>query len=86
MLAFCGALPEIRKRVDHDLSLQGLPREKILATVVRLLEITLTRVGNEEYAKANHSYGLTTLRNRHVNISGGKLVFEFRGKSRNSTK
>ncbi|MHB1247168.1 MAG: DNA topoisomerase IB [Sulfuriferula sp.] len=81
MLAFGGALPEIRKRVDQDLSLQGLPREKILATVVRLLEITLIRVGNEEYAKANHSYGLTTLRNRHVNISGGKLAFEFRGKS-----
>ncbi len=81
MQAFGAALPEIRKRVDHHLSLSGLPREKILATVVRLLEITLIRVGNEEYVKANHSYGLTTLRNRHVDVSGGKLAFEFRGKS-----
>lgn len=81
MLAFGAALPQIRDRVEHDLSLPGLPREKILATVVRLLEITLIRVGNEEYAKANHSYGLTTLRNRHVNIAGAELAFEFRGKS-----
>lgn len=81
MLAFGAALPEIRKRVEHDLALPGLPREKVLATVVRLLEITLIRVGNEEYVKANHSYGLTTLRNRHVNISGTGLAFEFHGKS-----
>lgn len=81
MLAFGKALPKIRKRVKHDLALKGMPRDKILATVVRLLEITLIRVGNEEYVKANHSYGLTTLRNRHVNISGGELSFEFRGKS-----
>ena len=81
MLAFGAALPQIRDRVEHDLSLPGLPREKILATVVRLLEITLIRVGNEEYVKANHSYGLTTLRNRHVNIAGAELAFEFRGKS-----
>lgn len=81
MQAFGTALPEIRKHVERHLGLPGLPREKILATVVRLLEITLIRVGNEEYVKANHSYGLTTLRNRHVNVSGGKLSFEFRGKS-----
>ena len=81
MLAFSKALPKIRKRVEHDLALKGLPREKILATVVKLLEMTLIRVGNEEYVKANHSYGLTSLRNRHVNISAGELSFEFRGKS-----
>lgn len=81
MQAFGTALPLIRKRVEHDLALPGLPREKILATIVKLLEITLIRIGNEEYVKANRSYGLTTLRNRHVNISGAELVFEFRGKS-----
>lgn len=81
MLAFGAALPLIRQQVDHDLTRPGLPREKLLATVVRLLEITLIRVGNEEYVKANHSYGLTTLRNRHVDINGTALTFSFRGKS-----
>ncbi len=81
MLAFAKALPGMRKRVEHDLALPGLPREKILATVVRLLETSLIRVGNEEYARRNHSFGLATLRNRHVNISGSTIRFEFRGKS-----
>lgn len=84
MRAFGCTLPLIRKHVERDLARSGLPREKVLATVVRLLEITLIRVGNEEYAKANHSYGLTTLRNRHVNISGAELIFEFNGKSTQS--
>jgi DNA topoisomerase-1 len=81
MLAFGAALPTIRARVDKDLSRPGLPREKVLATVVRLLEATLIRVGNEEYARENRSYGLTTLRNRHVTITGTELRFELRGKS-----
>jgi len=81
MMAFGAALPGIRQRVDHDLSLRGLPRDKVLASVVRLLEATLIRVGNEEYARENKSYGLTTMRNRHVDIEGATLVFHFRGKS-----
>jgi DNA topoisomerase-1 len=81
MLAFSEALPQIRARVEKDLSLPGLPREKVLATVVRLLESTCIRVGNDEYAKANRSYGLTTLQDKHVEISGSTLRFEFRGKS-----
>src|SRR4051812_12624773 len=81
MLAFSQALPQIRERVERDLNRQGLPREKVLATVVRLLECTCIRVGNEEYTKANRSYGLTTLQDRHVNISGSNLRFELRGKS-----
>lgn len=81
MLEFGNALPKLRTRVEQHLGLPGLARDKVLATVVRLLEITLIRVGNEEYAKANHSYGLTTLRNRHVHINGNELAFEFRGKS-----
>jgi DNA topoisomerase-1 len=81
MLAFGDALPTIRARVDADLARPGLPREKVLATVVRLLEATLIRVGNEEYARENRSYGLTTLRNRHVAVNGTELRFEFRGKS-----
>jgi DNA topoisomerase-1 len=81
MIAFGRALPRIRERVEHDLALPGLPRAKVLATVVRLLETTLIRVGNEEYAKTNRSYGLTTLRNRHVDIAGATLRFHFRGKS-----
>ena len=81
MLAFSQALPKIRARVERDLSLPGLPREKVLATVVRLLECTCIRVGNEEYAKSNRSFGLTTLQDRHVEISGSNLRFEFRGKS-----
>ena len=81
MLGFSQALPKIRARLERDLSLPGLPREKVLATVVRLLERTCIRVGNDEYAKSNRSYGLTTLQDRHVEISGSNLRFEFRGKS-----
>lgn len=81
MLAFGEALPLIRERTQRDLGLSGLPREKVLATVVRLLETTLIRVGNEEYAKENRSFGLTTMRDRHVDISGSTIQFQFRGKS-----
>jgi DNA topoisomerase I len=81
ILAFAKALPLIRQRVDGDLRLPGLPRDKILATVVRLLETSHIRVGNEEYARQNKSFGLATLRNRHVNVSGSTIRFEFRGKS-----
>ena len=81
MLAFAKALPRIRRRVRQDLARPGLPREKILATVVRLLETTRMRVGNEEYARENESYGLTTLRTRQVRVNGSKMEFRFRGKS-----
>jgi DNA topoisomerase-1 len=81
ILEFGRRLPRIRRRVAQDLRKSGLPRERVLATVVRLLEFTLVRVGNEEYARTNGSFGLTTLRARHVNIRGDKLTFEFRGKS-----
>jgi DNA topoisomerase-1 len=81
MLAFSQVLPKIRARLEKDLSRQGLPREKVLATVVRLLECTSIRVGNDEYAKSNRSFGLTTLQDRHVEVSGSSLRFEFRGKS-----
>jgi DNA topoisomerase I len=81
MVAFAKALPRIRRRVRRDLALPGLPREKVLATIVRLLERTLIRVGNEEYARENDSFGLTTLRERQVKVHGGKLKFRFRGKS-----
>jgi DNA topoisomerase I len=81
MLEFGRSLPRIRRRVAQDLRKSGLPRERVLATLVRLLESTLVRVGNEEYARANGSYGLTTLRDRHVNVHGDTLTFEFRGKS-----
>jgi DNA topoisomerase IB len=67
MIVFGAALPAIRERVEHDLSLPGMPRPKILAAIVRLMETTLIRVGNSEYARQNHSYGLTTMRNKHVN-------------------
>ena len=81
MIAFGQALPKIRKRVKHDLSLDSLPREKVLATIVSLLESTHIRVGNEEYARENHSFGLTTMRNRHLAVRGAELSFRFRGKS-----
>ena len=81
MLPFGQALPRIRARLRKDLSLPGLPREKVLATIVRLLETSFIRVGNEEYARSNRSFGLTTLRNRHVEISGSTLRFRFQGKS-----
>ena len=81
MIAFAEALPRIRAQVEKDLGRSGLPREKVLATVVRLLETTLIRVGNEEYAKTNESYGLTTMRNQHVDVEGATVRFHFRGKS-----
>ncbi|MCK9519816.1 MAG: DNA topoisomerase IB [Dehalococcoidia bacterium] len=81
MLAFGAALPNIRGRVDDDLGSRGLPREKVLATVVRLLETTLIRVGNDEYARDNRSFGLTTMRDRHVDVDGSSLVVQFEGKS-----
>ena len=81
MLAFGKALPLIRARTDEDMARRGMPREKVLATVVRLLEVTLIRVGNEEYAEQNKSYGLTTMRDRHVKVEDSRLRFKFRGKS-----
>lgn len=81
MMAFGDALPKIRKRVEKDLSHPGLPREKVLATVTRLLETTLIRIGNKEYAKDHYHYGLTTLHNRHVDVEGTTVHFHFRGKS-----
>ena len=81
MVAFGRALPFIRRRVERDLARSGLPREKILATVVRLLELSLIRVGNEEYARQNESFGLATMHNRHVHVNGSALRFQFRGKS-----
>lgn len=81
ILAFARALPKIRAQVDADLSRPGLPREKVLASLVRLLEITLIRVGNEEYARENSSFGLTTMRTRHVDVTGTSISFHFRGKS-----
>lgn len=81
MLAFGHALPKLRRRVQRDLARKTLCREKILALIVQLLESTLIRVGNDEYARTNQSYGLTTMRHRHVAIAGSRLVFRFRGKS-----
>jgi len=81
MLAFAAALPKIRERTAADLKLTGLPREKVLAAVVELLEKTLIRVGNEEYARDNDSYGLTTMRDTHAKVNGSSVRFEFRGKS-----
>jgi DNA topoisomerase-1 len=78
---FARAVPEIRRRVKADLERPGLPREKVIAAVVRLLDATAIRVGNAEYAKDNESYGVTTMRSRHVRISGSTLRFKFRGKS-----
>jgi DNA topoisomerase I len=81
MIAFAHALPGIRGKVRQHMALRGLPREKVLATVVHLLETTLIRVGNDDYARQNDSYGLTTLKNRHVAIDGAELRFRFKGKS-----
>ena len=81
MLAFARALPRLRKRVDADLRKRGLPREKVLAAVVRMLELTLIRVGNDEYARTNRSFGLTTMRKTHVTLNSAGAVFRFRGKS-----
>jgi DNA topoisomerase I len=82
MAAFARALPQIRARVRRDLARRGLTREKALAVVVRLLETTLIRIGNSEYARANSSFGLTTLRERQLRVDGATLHFRFRGKSR----
>ena len=81
LLDFARALPAIRKRVREDLAAPGLTREKVLAAIVQLLERTCIRVGNERYAEENESFGLTTLRNRHVKVRGDRIDFEFRGKS-----
>ena len=80
MVVFGKALPKIRRRVNRDLKRRGLPREKVLATVVQLLERTFIRIGNEEYVKENKSFGLTTIRNHHVEVTAAKLEFRFRGK------
>lgn len=81
MATFGRALPRIRERVARDLKTRGLGRDKVLAAIVRLLETTLIRVGNDEYARENRSYGLTTLRNRHARVHGAKITFRFTGKS-----
>lgn len=81
MLAFSEALPRIRQRVERDLGATGLPREKVVAAVVHLLECTGIRVGNDEYARANRSFGLTTLQDDHVRVKGSTMRFQFRGKS-----
>ena len=81
LIGFAQTLPTIRRKTSDDLRRPGLPREKVLATVVQLLEKTLIRVGNGEYARSNRSYGLTTLRNGHVEVKGPRVRFSFRGKS-----
>jgi DNA topoisomerase-1 len=81
MQAFAAALPAIRRKTTADLAKRGLCREKVLASIVRLLERTLIRVGNDEYARTNRSFGLTTLRDNHVDINGSSIRFQFRGKS-----
>jgi DNA topoisomerase-1 len=81
MMEFAKALPDIRRKLAEHMAMRGLPREKVLATVVHLLETTLIRVGNDDYAKENKSYGLTTLRNPHVKVEGSELRFQFKGKS-----
>lgn len=81
LVEFGRALPRLRRRVDEDLSRRGLPREKVLAAVIRVMETTLIRVGNEEYVRQNKSFGLTTLRDRHVKIGSSRAIFEFRGKA-----
>ena len=80
MIAFAKVLPRIRRRAERDLSKRGLAREKVLAAVIRLLELTLIRVGNDEYARLNQSFGLTTMRGRHARIEGSRVRFRFRGK------
>jgi DNA topoisomerase-1 len=74
------SLPAIRRKVEEHLTLRGVPRERVLATVVHLLKATLIRVGGDEYARNNKSYGLTTLENRHVEVDGSALRFNFKGK------
>ncbi len=81
IMKFADALPAVRRRIDADMKRRGLPRDKVLATVVHLLETTLIRVGNDDYARTNRSYGLTTLRDPHVKVAGAELTFNFMGKS-----
>ena len=81
VLAFAKALPKIRRRVEKDMSRKALSRERVIATVVHLLDTTNIRVGNEEYARDNRSFGLTTMRERHVEVNGSNITFRFRGKS-----
>lgn len=82
LLDFARVLPKIRRVTARDLRRKGLPKEKVVATVVNLLEVSLIRVGNEEYSRSNHSYGLTTMRDRHAKIRGGRILFHFMGKSK----
>jgi DNA topoisomerase-1 len=82
MIVFGKALPRIRRQLKRDLALQGLPRRKVLATLVRLLEVSLIRVGNPEYVRQNQTFGLTTLKDRHVEVDGTLLKFKFRGKGK----
>lgn len=81
MISFAKVLPQIRKCLEHDLKKPGLSKQKVLATVIYLLQATLMRVGNDEYARSNQSFGMTTLRNRHVKVDGADIKFHFRGKS-----
>ncbi len=81
LIDFGKALPKIRRQVAEDIALRGLPREKVLATIVKLLEKTMIRIGNEQYAQENKSYGLTTLQNRHVDVGSEKVKINFKGKS-----
>lgn len=81
LLAFARVLPRVRQRLTHDMNLRGFPREKVLATVITILETGLIRVGNDEYARTNNSFGLTTLQDRHVDVQGATIRFQFRGKS-----
>ncbi len=81
LIGFCGVLPKLRRRVARDLRRPGLTQEKVIATIIKLMETTLIRVGNEEYARQNGSYGLTTLRDRHAKVRGGTVRLMFRGKS-----
>src|SRR6476659_3958710 len=81
LMNFGRVLPKLRRRLLKDLSLPALPRAKVMATIVRLLETTFIRIGNDEYARQNQSFGLTTLRNKHVKVTGSKIRFRFRGKS-----
>ncbi|HXL98888.1 MAG TPA: hypothetical protein VN932_03085, partial [Rhizomicrobium sp.] len=80
VIAFARQLPRLRRQIAGHMALHGLPREKVLATIVHLLMTTRSRIGNETYAKDNHSFGLTTLRNRHVQVRGAELKFLFKGK------
>ncbi|MBD3881482.1 DNA topoisomerase IB [Phormidium tenue FACHB-886] len=81
MILFSQSLPAIRQRIEQDLALPGLPKEKVLAAILKLMELTRIRVGNEEYARTNQSFGLTTLQDEHVDVTGAKIKFSFRGKS-----